>query len=276
MRRLLCTALFVSLAAVAAPQARAGNLLDLAVVDRDTGQTLPTHSKHGKLYIAGTPGHRYSVRLTNRTGGRVLAVLSVDGVNAVSGETASPEQSGYVLDAWESTEIAGWRKSLDEIAQFNFTALPNSYAARTGRPADVGVIGVAVFTERVPAWREERAEIAREAAPPAPAADSAAEARAGAAQPMPAPPAAQSKAESLAQRNEQKRNERLGTGHGAREYAHVDTTTFERASRRPAETVAIWYDSYRNLVAQGIVPRPVAHADPRPFPGGFVPDPAPR
>ena len=39
-------------------------------------------------------------------------MTSVDGVNVVSGETASPSQSGYVLDPYESVEISGWRKSL--------------------------------------------------------------------------------------------------------------------------------------------------------------------
>lgn len=271
MQRLLCCALFASLAAVASPQARAGRLLDLTVVDRDTGATLPTYASRGKLYVAGTPGHRYSVRLSNRSGARVLAVLSVDGVNAVSGETASPEQSGYVLDPWETTEIAGWRKSLDEIAQFNFTALPDSYAARTDRPANVGVIGVAVFTERAPVWREWRDEIAQAPAAAPKAEAGAAEAESSArAQAMPAPAPAEAKQRSLA------RGERLGTGHGAREYARVDTTTFVRATSAPAETVAVWYDSRANLVAQGIVPRPIARAEPQPFPGGFVPDPAPR
>jgi hypothetical protein len=276
MRTLLCAALLAT--SIAAP-ARAGNLLDLAVVDRDTGTTLPAYADRGRFYVAGTPGHRYSVRLTNRSGGRVLAVLSVDGVNAVSGQTASPDQTGYVLDAWESTEISGWRKNLDEVAQFNFTALPNSYAARTGRPANVGVIGVAVFTERTPVWHQ-REEIANQSAPQAPAsapmdrdsetqrADSAA---VGAARSMPAPPAAQAKAQAFA-----RRDERLGTGHGAREVAHVDTTTFERASQRPVETVAIWYDSYANLIAQGVIERPIARREPRPFPGVFVPDPPPR
>lgn len=270
MRTLLCAALLA--AAVAAP-AHAGNLLDLAVVDRDTGSTLPTYSRHGKLYVAGTPGHRYAVRLTNRSGGRVLAVLSVDGVNAVSGETADTHQTGYVLDAWESTEIAGWRKSLDEIAQFNFTALPDSYAAQTGRPANVGVIGVAVFTERAPVWRP-REEIARDkAAPEPPPAPAAAEAEsradsslAGAA----APSATQSAPAKRA------RQERLGTGHGEREYARVDTTTFQRASRNPAETVAIWYDSYRNLVAKGVIRKPQRPHEPQPFPNAFVPDPPRR
>ncbi len=269
MRTLLCTALLA--AAFGAP-AHAGSLLDLAIVDRDTGATLPTYADRGKLYVAGTPGHRYSVRLSNRSGGRVLAVLSVDGINAVSGETASPDQTGYVLDPWASTEISGWRKNLDEIAQFNFTALPNSYAARTGRPANVGVIGVAVFTERTPVWRQ-RDEIARDSAASPASAPMEPESRnadAGAATGA-AQPSAKSRADAFA-----RSEERLGTGHGAREYAHVDTTTFERASRRPAETVAIWYDSYANLVAQGIIARPIARTDPQPFPNGFVPDPPRR
>jgi len=273
MRTLLCAAL---LAAGLVSTAHAGNLLDLAVVDRDTGQTLPTYADDDRLYVAGTPGHRYSVRLVNRTGARVLAVLSVDGVNAVSGQTADTNQTGYVLDAWESTEIAGWRKNLDEIAQFNFTALPNSYAARTGRPQNVGVIGVAVFTERVPAWREREA-IAKDAAPPAPpivqpsAEMQRSDTRAGAAAASAAKPASRTKAESYV-----RSEERLGTGHGAREYAHVDQTTFERASRHPAETLAVWYDSYANLVAQGIIARPIVRTGPQPFPGAFVPDPPPR
>ena len=71
-------------------------------------------------------------------------------------------------------------------------------------------------------------------------------------------------------------SERLGTGHGAREYAHVDTTAFERATRAPVETDALWYDSYAHLVAQGIIARPLARRLPQPFPGGFVPDPPRR
>jgi len=40
--------------------------------------------------------------------------------------------------------------------------------------------------------------------------------------------------------------------------------------------VSIYYDSYRNLVAQGIIERPIARQDPQPFPNGFVPDPPAR
>ena len=284
MRALLSTALVVALTACAAAPtpSQAGSLLDLAVVDRDTGETLRTYRDHGKLYVAGTPGHRYSVRMINRTGGRVLTVLSVDGVNAITGQTASANQSGYVLSPWESAEIGGWRKSDDEIAQFNFTTLPDSYAARTGRPANVGVIGVAVFTEREYPIRKRDDEISR-AEPPVPAPsvneglagraqDSAA---AGAMQPS-AAPERQVEKDVAKSRPFDKKEERLGTGHGAREYSHIDTTTFERSSSWPAEQVSIYYDSYRNLVAQGVIARPIARQDPQPFPNGFVPDPPAR
>ena len=273
MRALLCSAIF---ALAAAMPAHAGRLLDLNVVDRDTGTTLPTWRHDGKLYVAGKPGHRYAVRLTNRSGARVLAVLSVDGVNAVSGETAGTAQNGYVLDAWESTEINGWRKSLDEVAQFNFTALPNSYAAQTGRPANVGVIGVAVFNERRPQWRAKD-EIGRATQPapgaPAPAPErESADAMAGAEPAVAEKSAAAGQAAPMA-RGESRR-ERLGTGHGEREWSRVSTTTFERASEQPAEQIAIWYDSYANLAARGIVPRrPIVRAEPDPFPNRFVPDP---
>ena len=278
MRALLCSAL---LALSAASPVFAGNLLDLAVVDRDTGTTLRTYMSDGRLYVAGKPGHRYAVRMVNRTGGRLLAVLSVDGVNAVSGETANANQSGYVLGPWESTEINGWRKNLNEIAQFNFTALPDSYAAQTGRPMNVGVIGVAVFTERSERWiAEERDNRAQPPAPPAtrPWAKDAesAETMAGAAEPPAAGMASKSRsADAIAQSRPQR--ERLGTGHGEREWSQVGTTRFERASSRPAETVAIWYDSYRNLATRGIIPRrPLASHEPEPFPNGFVPDPPGR
>ena len=108
-------------------------------VDGDRGAWLSPIRHHGRDWIEGAPGHRYTVRLTNTSPARVLVVLSVDGVNAVTGQTAHPSQAGYVLEPWQSTEVNGWRKSLDDVAQFVFTDLPDSYAARTGRPDNVGV-----------------------------------------------------------------------------------------------------------------------------------------
>ena len=138
----LLAAAMLSTGACASLQARP--LVDIDLLDRDSGRILPEYGARGRIWVPGEPGHRYAVRLSNRSGQPVLVVLSVDGVNAVSGQDASPSQAGYVLAPWESAEIAGWRKSLDDVAQFYFTDLGDSYAARTGRPVNVGVVGIAV------------------------------------------------------------------------------------------------------------------------------------
>ena len=242
-------ALVLLLAACAAPpQARAvGGVADVQVYDRSTGTLLPTYWHDGQPYVVGRPGNEYEVRVRNLTRGDVLAVVSVDGVNVVTGETASPRQSGYVLDAWGATAIRGWRKSLAQTAAFYFTSLGDSYAARTGRPADVGVIGVALFPRK-----PEPITAPLQVAPPE--AKDEAGARRNQAAPASAAP--------------------LGTGHGRRERSYAEYVPFERASDTPVETITLRYDSYQNLVAQGVIP---AYGDsrrhPRAFPGDFVQDP---
>jgi hypothetical protein len=287
--------LFTLVALSCASFVRAGELVDLRVIDRDTGSTLSTYARDGRIYIAGMPGHRYSVQIANRIGERVLAVLSVDGVNAITGQSASPDQSGYVLDPYQSTEVTGWRKSMSEVAQFNFTALSASYAARTGRPDNVGVIGVAVFREKpvdLP-WREGKianAPLADRYTPPAAPAQPASSAPTpasvptGAAEAETAAAKAAAPAESRANADTSsyrqrvlapKPEESLGTGHGAREVAPITYTQFARAGAQPNELISVWYDSYRNLIARGVIPQPPPQrlVEPQAFPGGFVPDP---
>jgi len=273
---------------------RLGSLMQVSVVDRATGRELPIYRHRGEYWVAGRPGSRYAIRARNAMGERVMAVMSVDGVNIVTGETAGVLQNGYVFSGGERSDITGWRKSDSQIAAFEFTSVGNSYASRTGRPADVGVIGVALFRERVPVppappivlpqrdgyggnremeRRSEAPSAVAEAAPAAPAAqsrsadsalgaESAASAKGGLARPSPS----------------------LGTGHGRRETSHVGHTTFERAQSTPDEVVRIRYDSRENLVAAGVIPVPPPPRWPRPdgpsaFPGseaGYVPDPPPR
>jgi hypothetical protein len=68
------------------------------------------------------------------------------------------------------------------------------------------------------------------------------------------------------------REERLGTGHGEREYAPTTHTSFERASERPAEVVRLRYDSAERLLASGVIRPRRPMPQPEPFPS-FVPDP---
>ena len=263
-RRLAAT-LTLCLALGACTPAQARPLGDIDVVDRDRGDWLDQYRHRGQDWVAGEPGHRYGVRLTNTSGERVLVVLSVDGVNAVTGQTAHPSQAGYVLEPWQSTQIDGWRKSMDDVAQFVFTDLPDSYAARTGRPDNVGVIGIAVFQE-----------VQRYYAPPVYSPREAAGAREDAARPR--APAAAAQAEKSIARDEAQQG--LGTGHGEREWSPVSHTGFDRASRSPAQVTQIRYDDYQTLVARGVLPQRWYgrrnDGEPRAFPDGFVADPPPR
>jgi hypothetical protein len=165
---------------------------------------------------------------------------------------------------------------------------PNSYAERTGRPANVGVIGVAIFRERQPqpvyappmigqstGQAAERRSSASDSAlpgesvakaPAARASNSAATAQAEAsrATPTPMPPSAPAP--------------KLGTGHGEREYSYVNHTEFLRMQTQPNEVIRIHYDSLDNLFAMGIIKRP--RPEPpiaNPFPASpeqqYVPDP---
>lgn len=74
-----------------------GRLADISVYDRNEGRWLQVYHHEGRAYVVGKPGHEYQVRVANRLGEELLAVLSVDGVNVITGQTANPSQSGYVI-----------------------------------------------------------------------------------------------------------------------------------------------------------------------------------
>ena len=222
--------------------------LELNVISCSSGERLPTWHHNGRLYVAGASGERYRVEMHNRSGRRLLAVLAVDGVNAISGETATPGQSGYVLEPGRRLEVAGWRKSLDQVAAFYFTTPADSYAALTARPDNVGVIGVAVY---------------REAGEPAPV---------PLISPALAPQAvAAPVARAIARLAGPGAEEGLGTGHGQRLEAPARAVEFLRASTRPSTVITLYYDSAANLRAHGIIP--ALRFAPDPFPAGFVADP---
>ena len=285
LRHLALTATAALALLGALPAHAVGRLADIQVIDRDSGETLPVYRHRGDHWVAGQPGARYAVSVRNATSARVMSVVSVDGVNVVSGETASLDQTGYVLSPWQRYSITGWRKSDSEVAAFHFTASPASYAARTGRPDHVGVIGAAVFREKetpppvlvpqaVPepySQRQRRERLADAEA--APAMKGSAESATLGATDSAAP------RESLAARRMAPASPapRLGTGHGEREGSWVGQTTFERRSARPDELIRIRYDSRENLIAMGIIPTTAVPPRPNPFPvpahPRYVPDP---
>jgi hypothetical protein len=297
MKRTVYFAAFAALV-VSCDALAVGRIAQIKIIDRGSGIELTPHLYHGEYWVAGTPGATYAIDIRNRLGERILAVMSVDGVNVISGETAGWNQTGYVFDRGGGYQITGWRKSDAEVAAFTFTASPNSYAERTGRPANISIIGVAIFRERQP----QQVYV-----PPmiTPAPDSPEAARASKHEPMQrrqekasagaaAPSAAAADSNSLeeavdvtATRNLASPSQvppapapapKLGTGHGDREVSYVNHTEFARMQPQPNEVIRIRYDSFENLMAMGIIKRPhptLPTTDP--FPASteeqYVPDP---
>jgi hypothetical protein len=112
---------------------------------------VPSRTYHhaGETFVLGQLGARYTLRVSNHTGRRIEAVVSVDGRDVIDGRPGDfRSKRGYLVPAWGSVDIEGWRISHAQAAAFRFSSVPDSYAARTGSAREVGVVGVAIFPER--------------------------------------------------------------------------------------------------------------------------------
>ncbi len=255
---------------------------------------LTSHWQSGSMYVEGRIGERYNIRLTNNSGERVEAVVTVDGRDVVSGEIGNYRtQRGYVLDPYDSVVIEGYRQSLDYVAAFRFADIHASYSTLRGTPQNVGVIGVAVFKE---AGRRRAHRKRTPVQPPhhhyySPYGDgraSSAPSRSGG-----SAPAAESSADSMgyggattsAKRSKSRTHgsrgysrpapapNRLGTEYCETTYSSVRETSFKRRNKRsPDQVSTIYYDSREGLRARGIrVDPPVYHyaPPPQPYPAPF-------
>ena len=248
------------------------------------GRILPTFNHRGRTYVEGRFGDSYQIRVRNHTGERAEVVVTVDGRDVVSGQMGDyRSQRGYVIAPYDSVLIEGFRTSYSGVAEFSFTDVPDSYAARMGDASNVGVIGVAVFKEKQ--YRPR----------PVPLADrrggdqqlgtryGESEASGGAAS-RPAQEAPSSDSDALAGAGRSSRAKQgLGTRYGNERYSPTERTTFtRRRAYRPDHILAVRYDNRQGLVNRGVLPRPSPPyyqkpAKPNPFPHspepGFAPPP---
>ena len=281
----LATAITVFTAGLlSATVAHAGSLVDIQVLARAGYRgNLPTYWFRGENYVEGRQNQEFRVRLRNKTAERVMAVLSVDGVNAISGETAGVNQTGYVLAPYQTLDVDGWRKSNVRTAAFYFTHINDSYAARTQRPENVGVIGAAIFRELRYEYDEPQYDEYSQDDDYYPNGKSAdanqTPSKRGTVQGKPGEAksgeAASPQSKSYGQQNGAAApGAPLGTGHGRDEYRPSVSVEFEREPE-VYEVVKVRYDSRANLIAQGVIPRRgYRQGAPEAFPDGrFVPDP---
>jgi hypothetical protein len=255
------------------------------------GNPLPSFYHEGRTFVLGEPGERYTIRITNPTGERVEAVVSIDGRDAISGKVADYRaQRGYIVPPYGSVRVEGFRQSLSAVATFRFADPEDSYSARLGTPENVGIVGVALFSERKRRLRQEpiarpprraypdyegerasaprtrEADAQRADAAPAKKSGSASESRGRAS--SASPPRAPS--DSV---------DNLGTEYGETRASNVTEVPFERASSRPERVLSVRYDDAEGLAARGIDLTPAwarrTPSEPEAFPNSRFAQPPP-
>ena len=118
------------------------------------GDTAPTYQLKDRFYVQGNLNERYTIRVLNPTARRVEAVVTVDGLDVVDGESGDLRKRGYIVPAYGETRIEGFRTSLADVATFRFSSVDGSYAGRKGKARNVGVIAVAIFEEQAQAEQQ--------------------------------------------------------------------------------------------------------------------------
>ncbi|MBI4700403.1 MAG: hypothetical protein HY744_04420 [Deltaproteobacteria bacterium] len=265
-----------------------------------SGRQLPTFYQRGETFVLGHDGQRYDVRVHNQGPGRVEVVVMVDGRDAIGGKLGDAAgRRGYVVPAYGSVLVQGFRTSLSSVASFRFTDPESSYSGRLGTPHLAGVVRVAVFGERQPEpppvaqydddeypWYGYR--------PPPGARRSSPSAGAG---PAPADRSARrAEGEESARRDRvapwssvapREPGSNLGTEYGEQRHSRVVEVSFVRANpSRPSQWITLRYDDEQGLEARGIIVRRPPPPPPPPLPplpfyyepesSRFAPPPPPR
>jgi hypothetical protein len=113
------------------------------------GRPLAEYYARGKTYIEALPGAEYEIRVTNPGPDRVAVALSVDGLNTIDARhTSAWNSSKWVIEPYQSITIGGWQMSTERARRFYFTTERDSYGAKLGQTADLGIIAAVIFRER--------------------------------------------------------------------------------------------------------------------------------
>ena len=112
------------------------------------GSSAKEYYHDGKHYIEGKKGSHFSLRMKNNSNGKALFVPTVDGLSIISGKEGSFKSQGYIVNAYDSVTIDGWRTSDEKVSQFYFSTPDKSYASKVNKGGNLGVIGCAVYKEK--------------------------------------------------------------------------------------------------------------------------------
>ncbi len=115
------------------------------------GKKVRQYLHKGNYYVEGRQGTEYTIGLQNNSCNRRMFVISVDGINVISGKPATEDPyNGYIINGYDSLDLKGFRINNEDVAAFKFVKSDDSYAKNvTGEKTNNGVIGVKVYDEKV-------------------------------------------------------------------------------------------------------------------------------
>lgn len=260
------------------------------------GSSAKEYYHKGSYYVEGKEGTRFSIRMRNNSNHRVLFVPTVDGLSIMNGKEASFKSSGYIVGAYDSLSISGWRTSNDNIAEFFFSTPKKSYASKMDRAGNLGVIGCAVFKEKERVQIIEKTVIQKEYIPypvyphhhcypycnfstctfntsgtsnhtlnTLQFNSSASLTGSSANSSMAMSSVTGTNTSGSVNLKASKMESGLGTGFGEDKYSPVVTVEFDKEST-PSETFSIFYNTRQNLEALGIEFRKPVYVAPSAFP----------
>jgi len=228
------------------------------------GKPIQEYHKDDRTFVEGRRGSNFALELTNLTARRICVHPTVDGLSAMNGKEASRlANDGYVLYPFQKAVIPGWRLNDEEVARFFFAGDGKSYAEKTGKGLDKGVIACAVWEEKQAVRIEPEMSFMVSDGPNAAGELNSTryseENTSGSMEWMPSEAHPKSKSITRGRRSRAGgmrvnccSTQNLGTGFGKREKHEVHTTTFDKATDEPAVVATIYYDDLKGLRAQGI------------------------
>ena len=113
------------------------------------GRPLAEYYARGTTYVEALRGAEYELRVRNLSPDRVAVALSVDGLNTIDARhTSAWNASKWVIEPYQTITISGWQMSSERARRFYFTNERDSYGAKLGQTANLGVISAVFFKER--------------------------------------------------------------------------------------------------------------------------------
>jgi hypothetical protein len=219
------------------------------------GRPLQEYQAKGRVYVEALPGAEYELRVRNPLPHRVAVALSVDGLNTIDARrTAAWNASKWVIEPFGTIHVSGWQMSSQRARRFYFTSEQDSYGAKLGQTANLGVISAVFFRERRPVpipiipaprdrpiYKEDNKRRERSDAPSAGTGELSANQRQGAIRPVPD-------------------EDYAATGIGRSVQNDVRWVNMDLDSRATGQ-VTIRYEYYPALVRLGIMPRRYSRPD---------------